>query len=125
MTQGITSTSPAIIPLVFENPVETSWPPKWNADAAGRPVAGRAWGGGKIIVGRNDGSVEVIKLESSSGAAVGPRLLENGKDPFSLASDGEPQKILNIATSGGTGPFSDPIPSPEVPKGLPPPPPTR
>ncbi|HYF34621.1 MAG TPA: GYF domain-containing protein [Prosthecobacter sp.] len=109
LTQGQSNTSTSIMPLVFENPVTTSWPPQWNADAAGKPIPGRAWAGGKIIVGKNDGTVETVKLQASSGAAVGPRMLGYGVDMFTQASDNQPLRILNIAI-GGTGPFIPPPP---------------
>ena len=50
------------MPLVFENPIAAGWPPQWNADAAGKPVQGRAWSGGKVIIGKNDGWKQGVNL---------------------------------------------------------------
>lgn len=101
MTMGQTDTTVGNMPLVFENPATQSWPPQWNVDLAGKLAPGRAWAGGQIIVGRNDGSVEVVTLNGKSGLA-GPRAT-NGQDMFTQASPNTAQQILNIAVSGGMG----------------------
>lgn len=94
MTKGMTDSSPALMPLVFENPISASWPPHWNADAAGKKEKGRAWRGGKIIVGFNDSSVQPIALEAARGADVGPKNLGSGKNYFTQY--GETEEILDI-----------------------------
>jgi prepilin-type N-terminal cleavage/methylation domain-containing protein len=101
LTQGQTTSSNGIMPLVFENPLAPSWPPQWNCDAAGQPKPGRAWRGGKIIIGRNDNSVNVESLASKKGPAVGPKAMTGGYDIFTMASQNQPQQILNILTTGG------------------------
>lgn len=71
MVQGLTDKSDGNIALVFENPAhDYTWPPVWNADAALQPKVGRAWKGGKIIIGRNDGSVNPELLMSTQGPRV-------------------------------------------------------
>jgi hypothetical protein len=50
------------VPLIIENSLISSWPPKWDVSAPESIKRGRAWGGRLIIVGHNDGSVEVEKL---------------------------------------------------------------
>lgn len=107
MTQGQSNTSSSIMPIVFENPVAVGWPPQWNCDAAGKPVAGRAWPGGSILIGKNDASVETVKLMTAQGAAVGPKLLGSGFDMFTMASPNSPQQILNIVQQG-SGTVTDP-----------------
>lgn len=95
LTQGQTDSSSAIMPLVFENPVAIGWPPTWNADIAGQLQRGRTWRGGKIIIGLNDNSVSVEKLEAARGAAVGPRPLgAGGMNMFTQAS--QTQNLLDI-----------------------------
>jgi len=58
------------MPVVIENSLVSSWPPRWDMkmpafswlwheSLTGR---GRAWNGGRVIIGRNDGSVAVEKL---------------------------------------------------------------
>lgn len=98
MTRGQTDSSSAIMPLVFENPVNPGWPPTWNADVAGQLQPGRTWRGGKIIIGLNDNSVSVEKLESPQGASVGPKQLGNGGlNIFTQAS--QSQQLLNVGTA--------------------------
>ncbi len=95
MTKGLTDSSSSLSPLVFENPVSQGWPPMWNADAAGKKEKGRAWRGGKIIIGFNDSSVQPIPLEAAKGDSVGPKDLGGGKNYFTQSSqDGEFLDIL-------------------------------
>ena len=94
MTKALTDSSSSVAPLVYENPTGAEWPPKWNCDAAGKLVKGRAWRGGKIVVGFNDSSVQVIGLESAKGESVGPKDLGNGKNYFTQA--GEDLELLDI-----------------------------
>jgi hypothetical protein len=71
IAKGLTDESGGNRAFVFENPVDDkAWPPVWDADAMGRPTPGRAWKGGKILIGRNDGSVNPEKLISTQGPRV-------------------------------------------------------
>jgi len=71
LVEGLTDKSKGDRALVFENPAhDYAWPPVWDADAMGRPTPGRAWKGGKILIGRNDGSVNPEKLISTQGPRV-------------------------------------------------------
>lgn len=94
MTRGMTAKSISDLPLAFENPTTSGWPPSWNIDDAGKMVKGRAWRGGKVIVGFNDGSLDVIKLESDKGTNVPPARGSDGKDVFTRASP--KMEILDI-----------------------------
>ncbi len=87
MTKGLSDSSDGNAPLVFENPVEASWPPMWDCNMAGQTKAGRAWKSGKIIVGRNDGSVMAEQLETIRGDRVPLRSITDGKDLFTRFSD--------------------------------------
>lgn len=49
-------------PVVMENSLTTSWPPKWSLENQGQAIRGRSWPRHKIIIGRNDGSVAVEQL---------------------------------------------------------------
>jgi len=57
-------------PLVIENSLNGSWPPKWDVSkpseswwsSNANQKKGRSWKGRRIIIGRNDGSVAVEKL---------------------------------------------------------------
>lgn len=93
MTKGLTDQSPGGMPLVYENPAEASWPPTWNADAAGTPVFGRAWKSGThcmVIIGCNDTSVEAMELASCTGTQVP---LAAQKNPFAAAGG----EVLDVA----------------------------
>jgi len=69
--KGLTDETGVNRAFVFENPVDdNTWPPIWNVDEANRLVIGRAWKGGRIIIGRNDGSVNPEKLISTQGPRV-------------------------------------------------------
>ena len=87
MTKGLTDSASGNAPFIFENPVGEGWPPMWNCDVAGQPKEGRAWKGGKIIVGRNDGSVNNEMLESAKGDSVPPKTNASGKDLFTQFSE--------------------------------------
>ena len=89
LTKGLTDSSDGIAPLILENPVATSWPPTWNCDLSGQPVDGRAWKGGKVIIGFNDGSVSIMPLVSKTGDNIG---LQN--DPF--RDDAETAEFLDV-----------------------------
>jgi prepilin-type N-terminal cleavage/methylation domain-containing protein len=118
LTQGQTTSSNGIMPLVYENPLAPSWPPQWNCDAAGQPKEGRAWRGGKIIIGRNDNSVQVEQLATKKGPAVGPKAMAGGYDIFTMASQNMPQQVLQILNTGmQSGLMGDP--SMTAPGGLP------
>lgn len=102
MTKGLTDSSPLGIPLVYENPVEATWPPTWNADAAGKQVKGRSWNGGKVIIGTSDSSVELMKLESREGAKVTLKPLGQEGKPGGLFGqfsrpDGSKYEVLDVA----------------------------
>ncbi|WP_395753673.1 type II secretion system protein [Prosthecobacter sp.] len=99
MTAGQTDATVGIMPLVFENPVSASWPPLWNADVAGQIQPGRTWPGGKIIIGRNDGSVAVEAL-SGDKEKVGPKFLPGGSNTFVEASKGLPERVLPVIYQG-------------------------
>jgi hypothetical protein len=86
MVGGLDDKSSDSAPLVFENPAEASWPPKWNMDAAATPVRGRAWKSSKIVICRNDISVAAEDLEAKTGARVGLKKNADGKDIFTQFS---------------------------------------
>ncbi len=79
MLRDQTDTSFGNTPIIIENALTTTWPPRWDMAANGQPKAGRAWKNGQIIVGWNDGSIHVCKLlpdgtlDGDSPGAKGPR----------------------------------------------------
>jgi hypothetical protein len=100
MTKGLNVNSPGEIPLVYENPVDSAWPPRWNADAAARSVKGRSWPGGKVIIGTNDTSVELMKLESSKGTKVPLKPMKSDGlslfDRYSSTPDNSLRQVLDV-----------------------------
>lgn len=87
MTKGLSDSADGNAPLIFENPVEASWPPMWDCNQAGKKVPGRAWRSGKIIIARNDGSVMAEQLESVRGENVPLQNGADGKDLFTRFGD--------------------------------------
>lgn len=117
MTRGQTDTAVGNMPIVFENPATSSWPPQWDVDKAGQLAPGRAWAGGQVVVARNDGSAEVVNLASRQG--ISPPKQTGGFDMFTQASQGNVLQILNIIPMGGVGQGSYAAPPGGLPGGLP------
>ena len=98
LTKDQTDSSSGSTPIVFENPAQATWPPKWINTKKGersKAVPGRSWSGNKIIVGTNDSSVTLMKLEDSDEPLVGLNPLPDGEQVFGVY--GEIPKILNVA----------------------------
>ncbi|MDB6137045.1 MAG: hypothetical protein JWO94_117 [Verrucomicrobiaceae bacterium] len=92
MTKGLTDKADGATPLVFENPAEYSWPPRWDTNLVSVAKPGRVWKSRKIIVGRADGSVNMEKLkEGERMASLEP--IKDGKNLFELAG---PHEILRV-----------------------------
>ena len=100
MTADLTDTSASNVPLVFENPTAAAWPPQWNASVAGQIRPGRTWTGGQVIIGRQDGSAEVVDLNGITGMVTVPQKA-GGMDIFTQATDGQTQGILLPVVKGG------------------------
>lgn len=114
MTQGLTDTSSGNIPLVYENVAVPAWPPQWNASLAGQVKPGRTWPGSEIIIGRNDGGAEVVKLKGKTGMVTVPQMA-GGLDMFTQGTPGQVQQVLNCqapgapsSSVGGAGPTGIP-----------------
>lgn len=68
MLDGITDSTLGNAPLVFENAVPHTWPPKWDMRSTGQPKPGRVSSKlGRIIIGRNDGSANLEQLDLKAG----------------------------------------------------------
>lgn len=106
MTAGLNDSASGGIPLVFENSLAgTGGDPAWNADAAGRLERGRTWSGGKVIIGMNDSSVEVMPCASARGSSVNLKSTgSGGTNAFtqnsSGGSGGSTLTFLDIADGG-------------------------
>jgi hypothetical protein len=102
MTRGLSDSAPGTYPLIFENPADASWPPKWNTNFVEVPKPGRVWKGGKIIIGMNDSSVALQKVDSDQGDRPGlkPLAADSKADLFSQndpAKDGLKIGVLDVA----------------------------
>jgi hypothetical protein len=95
LTKGLSNSDLGSIPLVFENPVVATWPPKWNVDAKGTPTRGRAWGNG-VIIGMNDSSVGIQPLQSKTGTEVPLKDLDNSDGKNLFTQHGTDWTILNV-----------------------------
>lgn len=71
MVAGLNPRSEGSLPLVFENAINSEWPPKWLINQI-TPVRGRTWRGGNIIVGRVDNSVNIEQLVEKNGVLTLP-----------------------------------------------------
>lgn len=104
---GLSNTSQPHFPLVMESTVDGKLPPKWLlpssklawwlAKTLDQPLPsrppGRTWEDGKIIVARNDASVETVKLIEKDGFMHLPESFfkPEGKEPL------PPLKLLDVA----------------------------
>jgi len=118
MTAGLTDTSAGNLPLVFENPVETGWPPRWNASVAGQIRPGRTWVGGQVVIGYQDGSGGVVDLAGTQGNVTVPSL-GGGLDLFTQASEGQKLNMLVPQLPGVSTQGVAPPECPTPPLGLP------
>ncbi|SKB00254.1 hypothetical protein SAMN02745166_03104 [Prosthecobacter debontii] len=96
MVAGLSPTSPSYYPVVLENTVDLSWPPRWWADKELKPVRGRAWPKDGIVVAFNDASVETVKLDRKGEYLHLPKriLAPGGKKPL------PPMTMLDIEVAG-------------------------
>lgn len=67
MTAGMSDSTHGFLPLVYEHVVDETWPPRWVHVDRQAPVLGQLQRKGRVVVGRNDGSVAVEKLKPQSG----------------------------------------------------------
>lgn len=87
MVAGLRNDSPFNHPLILENSVEGSSPPKWlpfpSVWSRGflklmqePPARGRSWEQNRIIMALNDGAVNVVPLEKKDGFLYLPKILK-------------------------------------------------
>jgi hypothetical protein len=89
VTTGLNDSSPRSIPLVYENPVDSKWPPTWNSNASDLPAKGTVLTRGKVVVGTGDTSVELMKLSSTDGERLPLKPMGvDGLDIFGEATQG-------------------------------------
>lgn len=70
--QDSTTSNAGNEPLVFDNAINATWPPRWKANADGQEVRGRTLFGNRIVIGFNDLTIRFLKLEQSGGDLVLP-----------------------------------------------------
>lgn len=86
-------------PIVIENALGASWPPKWEYQrwfGKTLPKRGRSWGGREIIIGRNDGSVAIEKLQPDGTLDwhSPPNLDEHGKSWIDYLA---PEQVVQLS----------------------------
>lgn len=94
MTKGLTDTDSGNAPLVFDNPAVSTWPPQWNAGEVETGKPGQVRKGGKVAIGRNDGSVGLEKVDADGRLRGLPPPSGDGRNIFELAG---PHEIMNVA----------------------------
>ncbi|MGV3661069.1 MAG: hypothetical protein ACO1TE_12855 [Prosthecobacter sp.] len=62
LLSGQSENSYGDVPLIIENALDTSVPPRWDLSPASPSGRGRAWANGMIVIGLNDGSAQVLPL---------------------------------------------------------------
>ena len=93
MTKGLSASADESAPLIFEKPLQATWPPRWDAKALGSSKPGRIWRNGTILVGRKDGSVNAERLERVDGPTTTLQPIKDGKNLFELAG---PHEVLDV-----------------------------
>jgi hypothetical protein len=94
MTVDLTDSYSGSIPLVYENPVNPTWPAKWLTPVEDAKSKGSAWVDGTVVVGLNDSSVRAMKLLPGKGTPVGlERDPQTGKEIFDPSAR---QTILDV-----------------------------
>jgi hypothetical protein len=84
-------------PVVIENSLNATWPPKWDVSFWAGNKRGRAWyEESVVIIGRNDGSVSLEELRSDSTLDwhSPPNLDEHGKSWIDYLT---PEQVANLS----------------------------
>lgn len=64
LVDGLTDSSRAESILVYENALDSSWPPVWDGSGFDKVrKRGQAWNGGRVVIGLNDNTVSVARLQ--------------------------------------------------------------
>ena len=92
MVFGQTTSNSGTTPIIFENALDASWPPRWRGDGL-ENAKGRVWPGGKVLMFFNDNSARFVALTK---AADGNLTLPEDFIP-SLHLGGDPLQVLDIA----------------------------
>ncbi len=84
MIAKLRSSDPGHYPFLMENARSNMWPPTWLSDQREKPLRGRAWLRGSIIIGRIDNSVNIVRLDKREGSLHLPEsfLKPVGKPPL-------------------------------------------
>lgn len=82
LVDGLTDSSLAWSPVVFENAIEATWPPVWDGSPYEKVrKRGQTWKRGKIVIGQNDNSVSVLKV---GGEDMRRQTIQPGADGKSI-----------------------------------------
>ncbi len=80
-------------PIVIENSLTTSWPPKWSLET--HAIRGRSSPKRKIVIGRNDGSVAVEELNADG--TMDWHSSSNGPDGKSWIDTLTPEQLAKLS----------------------------
>lgn len=99
MMAGQDGTTASPHPLIFENTVDATWPPRWLKSPSKPPAVffshhfinlksppprGRSWPGGTILMARSDASVETFRLVEREGFLHLPESTVNPQESLPL-----------------------------------------
>lgn len=92
LISGLTNESPGYMPVIFENAIDASWPPKWKHRFFIEKERGRTWRKGTVLVAFMDDSVNAVQLQKSGEYLTLPDsiLHRKGEEPL------PPLRILDI-----------------------------
>lgn len=98
LVAGLQNNSPAHYPVVMENAVDATWPPRWmpypsyisrklasiRGDKREPPSRGRSWENNAVIIGFNDASVQAVEMDLKDDRLHLPAsiLKPEGKEPL-------------------------------------------
>lgn len=89
---GLTTHTQNAHPVIYENAIDSTWPPKWKPDSANHFTRGRVWKGNKVLVGLVDGSISIVKTRQVGDTQTLP-------ESMLLGFDGKPWddiKVLDV-----------------------------
>ncbi|CAN5910534.1 hypothetical protein BH11VER1_BH11VER1_13210 [soil metagenome] len=102
MSKGLNDSASGGIPLVFENAKDSGADPAWDSKISSQAKKGRTWSGGKVIIGMNDSSVEVMQCTSAKSGSTSLRK-SGDNNPFTLQGTMTFLEVEGGDTGGDTG----------------------
>jgi prepilin-type N-terminal cleavage/methylation domain-containing protein len=98
MVAGLSDSSSAAFPILFENALGTDSNPRWDPTKAGLSSRGRTWSGGKVIVATNDGAVKTYSVDSKDSVSSLKPPAGSDKNIFQQAGGGT-LEVLDVKSN--------------------------